>query len=66
MQCNSYEWLIETVSAFSPAINPGILTKTPSGAGDMEIQKAVLFYYVMTSNVCLHHIKDFSLWFNPG
>ena len=28
---------------------------TPSGGGDMEIQKAMLFYHLVTSNVCLRH-----------
>ena len=35
--------------------NMGVLTKTPSGGGDMEVQKAMLGYYVVTSNVCLHN-----------
>ena len=29
--------------------------KTPSGAGDMEIQKACLIYYVVMSSMCLRH-----------
>ena len=33
----------------------GALTKTPSGGGDMEIQKACLIYNVVTFSVCLHH-----------
>ena len=28
---------------------------TPSGGGDMEIQKAVLFNHLVKSNVCLRH-----------
>ena len=28
---------------------------TPSGGGDMEIQKACLFYNIVTSSVCLRH-----------
>ena len=33
----------------------GVLMKTPSGGGDMEVHKAMLFYYVVTPNVCLYH-----------
>ena len=33
----------------------GVLTKTPSGGGDMEIQKACPIYYVVTSSACLRH-----------
>ena len=40
---------------------------TPSGGGDMEIQKAYLKYNLVTSSVCLrHNYCDFSLWFNCG
>ena len=39
---------------------------TPSGGGDMEIQKACLMYNVMMSSVCLRLQLDFSLWFNCG
>ena len=46
---------IEPVSAFSPANNPGRANETPSGGGDMEIQKAMLFYHLLLSNVCLLH-----------
>ena len=46
----------ETVSALSvrPTI-PDVVSKTPSGGGDMEVHKAMLIYYVVTSNVCLRH-----------
>ena len=33
----------------------GILTKAPSGGGDMEMQKAFLIYYVVKFSVCLRH-----------
>ena len=33
----------------------GLLTKIQLGGGDMEVAKAMLFYYVVTSNVCLRH-----------
>ena len=49
-----YKHSTETVSAFR-ATTLGILMKTPSSGGDMEIQKAMLFYYAVTSTVCLCH-----------
>ena len=32
-----------------------ILAKTPSGGSDMEVSKAMLFYYVILSNIYLGH-----------
>ena len=38
----------------------GVLTKTPSGGGDMVIQNACLIYNVVTSSVCLRHNYTFN------
>ena len=51
--------IIKTVSAFSPTNNPGRWNENTSGGGDMEIQKAVLFHYAVTSNVSLRHNETF-------
>ena len=32
---------------------------TPSGGGDMEIQKAMLFYHLVRFNVCLRYRSTF-------
>ena len=42
---------IETITAFSLANNLGCSNENPSGDGDMEVHKAMLFYYVVTSKV---------------
>ena len=46
---------IEPVNAFSRANNPGLFNKIPPGGADMNIQNVMLFYYAVTSNVCLRH-----------
>ena len=37
----------------------GVLTKSPSVAGEIELSKAVLIYYPVTSKVCLRHTQTF-------
>ena len=44
----------------------GILTKSPSVPGDIELSKAMLIYYTVTSNVCLHHNQTFYLSLTDG
>ena len=46
---------IETVSVGGRSARPARLAFTPSGGGDMEMQKAYLKYNLMTSSVCLRH-----------
>ena len=45
---------VETVFSIRPAVL-GVLTKTPWGGGDVEIQKAFLMYNVVTSTLYFRH-----------
>ena len=46
---------IETVSAEGRSARLRHWVFTPSGGGDMEIQRDMLFYHLVTSSVCLRH-----------